>query len=185
MMVRRSSRPSRAQLRMIARSTSRSMIKCCQADKEKRRQPEPRYLAAELGEERRADEQQEHERPGRDHPRHLPELAAKHLHFVDVGGLEADHRRRAHAENGRDILPVEAVERHHIGEIDRDADDAQQRKIDQPDRARDHDRRIGPAYFLVGDGERCLRQPAPSLDARQRPISWLLRLPRHPASSVR
>src|SRR6266404_1833002 len=36
---------------------------CGQADKEKRREPEPRYLAAELGEERCADEQQEHECP--------------------------------------------------------------------------------------------------------------------------
>jgi len=32
-------------------------------DKEKRRQPEPRYLTAEFGEERRADKQQEHECP--------------------------------------------------------------------------------------------------------------------------
>ena len=65
-----------------------------EADKEERRQPEPRDFAAEFGEERCADEQQEHERPGRDHPRHLPELAAEHLHFIDVGGLEADRSRR-------------------------------------------------------------------------------------------
>ena len=43
-----------------------------EADDEERRKPEPRNLAAELGEERGADEQQEHEGPGRDHPGHLP-----------------------------------------------------------------------------------------------------------------
>ena len=80
-----------------------------EADEEECRQPEPRNLAAELGEERCADEQQEHERPGRDHPRHLPELAAEHLDLVDVGGLEADHGGRGHAEDGRDIFPVKAV----------------------------------------------------------------------------
>ena len=107
MMVRRSSLPSRAQLRTIARSNSRSVINAGETHEEERREPEPRDLAAELGEERRADEQQEHERPGRDHPRHLPELAAKHLHFIDVGGLEADHRGGAYAEDGCDIFPAE------------------------------------------------------------------------------
>ena len=76
-----------------------------QADEEERREPEPRNLAAELGEERGADEQQEHERPGRDHPRHLPELAAEHLHFVDVGGLEADHRGAASRRRSRRHIP--------------------------------------------------------------------------------
>ena len=60
------------------------------ADKEEAGQPEPRHLVAELGEKGGADEQQEHEGPGRDHPRHLAELAAEHLHFIDVGGLERD-----------------------------------------------------------------------------------------------
>ena len=67
-------------------------------DEEKCREPEPRHLAAEFCEEGCADEQQEHECPGRNHPRHLPELAAKHLDFVDVGSLEADHRGRGHAK---------------------------------------------------------------------------------------
>ena len=64
-----------------------------EADEEEAAEPEPRNLAAELGEERGADEQQEHERPGRDHPGHLPQAAAEYLHLVDVGGLEAEHGR--------------------------------------------------------------------------------------------
>ena len=60
---------------------------------------------AELGEERGADEQQEHEGPGRDHPRHLPQLAAEHLDFVDVGGLEADHRGGGHGDDRRRYIP--------------------------------------------------------------------------------
>ncbi len=157
-----------------------------ETDEEKCREPQPRYLAAELGEERCADEQQEHEGPGRDHPRHLPELAAKHLHFVDVGGLEADHRGRGHAEDGRDIFPVKAGERHHITEIERDADEAEQREIGEADGARDHDRRIGPAHFLVGDGKRGLRQPAAPFDRRAvRRWRSPRPLPRHLTSSVR
>ena len=50
-----------------------------QTDEEKRRQPQPRNFVAELEGKRHADEQQEDERPGRDHPRHLAQLAAKHL----------------------------------------------------------------------------------------------------------
>src|SRR5262245_38072171 len=48
-----------------------------EADQEKAAKPQTRYLAAKLGKERCADEQQEHEGPGGDHPRHLPELAAE------------------------------------------------------------------------------------------------------------
>ncbi len=79
-----------------------------EADEEERREPQPRDLAAEFGEERGADEQQEHEGPGRDHPRHLPQLAAEHLHFVDVGGLEADHGGSGHAEDRGDVFPAES-----------------------------------------------------------------------------
>src|ERR1700694_5461884 len=137
-----------------------------QTDTEKCRQPESRYLAAEFCEERCADKQQEHEGPGRDHPRHLPELAAKHLYFVDIGGLEADHRGRGHAENGRHVFPVEAGERRDISKIECDADEAEQDKIGDANGARDYDRRIRPAHFLVGDGKRRLRQPPAPFDRR-------------------
>ena len=139
-----------------------------QTDEEERRQPQPRNFAAELGEERHADEQQEHERPGRDHPRHLAQLAAKHLDLIDVGGLEADHRGDGHADDRRDVFPAEAGERHHIPEIKRDADQAQQDEIDHADRAGDHDRRIGAVHFLVGDGKRGRRQPPAPFDRAAR-----------------
>ena len=75
------------------------------ADEEERREPEPRNLAAELDEEGGANEQQEHEGPGRDHPGHLAKLAAEYLDLVDVGGLEADHGRCSHAEDRREDIP--------------------------------------------------------------------------------
>ena len=165
-MVRRSSRPCRAQLRTSARRNTRSVDEGGEADEEKRREPEPRHLAAEFGEKGRADEQQEHEGPGRDHPRHLPELTAEHLHFVDVGGLEADHCGHGHAEDGGDVFPVKAAARNDIAEIERDADHADQQEIGEPYAARDHDRRIGAVHFLVGHGKGGRRQPTPAFERR-------------------
>ena len=145
-----------------------------------------RNFAAELGEERDADEQQEHEGPGRDHPRHLAELAAEHLHLIDVGGLEADHGGDRHADDRRDIFPVEAGERHDIDEIDRNADGAEQHEIDDAHGARDHDRRIGGADLLVGDGKRRLRQPPAPFDLRAAVVvTAAAAVAAHPASSVR
>ena len=185
MMVRRSSRPCarpaahhRAQEQPFGDQRG-------EADEEECRQPQPRHLAAELGEEGRADEQQEHEGPGRDHPRHLPELAAEDLHLVDVGGLEADHRGRGHAENGRDIFPVKAGERHHISEIERDADETEQDEIGDANGARDHDRRIGAAAL---SGWRRQGLPATAgggVRSAAGPPWRSRRRPRHPTSSVR
>ncbi len=69
MMVRRSSRPWRAQLRTSERSTEALGDQRSEAEEVEGGEPQPRHFAAELGEERGADEQQEDERPGRDHPR--------------------------------------------------------------------------------------------------------------------
>src|SRR3954470_409431 len=103
--------------------------------------PQPRNFAAELGEEGDADEQQEDERPGRDHPRHLPELAAEQLHLIDVGSLEADHGGNRDGDDLRGIDPAEgAGVRHDIAEIEDDADEAQQREIGEAYEAGDHDR---------------------------------------------
>ena len=137
-----------------------------EADEEESRQPQPRNLAAELGEEGRADEQQEDERPGRDHPRHLAKLAAEHTDLVKVGGLEADHRDHRHRQDRSDIFPMEAGEPHRIAEIDRSPDEAEQHEIGKAHGARDHDRRIGGADLLAGDGKGGLRQPAPPFDRR-------------------
>ena len=166
MMVRRSSRPcarpaadQRAQEQALGDQRR-------ETDEEEGREPEPRNLAAELGEERGADEQQEHERPGRDHPRHLAKLAAEYLDVVDVGGLEADHRGAVMAKIAAIYSQQKPPRRHHIAEIERDADQAEQHEIGEAHRARDHDRRIGAADFLVGDGKGGRRQPAAPFDRR-------------------
>ena len=137
-----------------------------EAADEKCRKPQPRYLAAELRKERNADEQQEHECPRGDQPCELPELATKHLHLVDVGSLETDHRGSGHGKDGGDIGPVKTVMANHVADIDRNADQAQHREIDDANRARDHDRGIGPEHFLVGDGKRCPRETATPFDRR-------------------
>jgi hypothetical protein len=68
------------------------------------------------------------------------------------------------AKNGRDIFPVKTANRHHISEIQRNADENDEDKIGEPDDARNHDRRICPLYFLVGDRKGCRRQPAAPFD---------------------
>src|SRR6185437_3273813 len=88
-----------------------------EAADEKCRKPQPRYLAAELRKERNADEQQEHECPRGDQPCELPELATKHLHLVDVGSLETDHRGSGHGKDGGDIGPVKTVMANHVADI--------------------------------------------------------------------
>ena len=137
-----------------------------ETDEEEGHEPQPRNIAAELDEEGCADEQQEHKGPGRDHPGHLAKLAAEYLDLVDVGGLEAEHGRCSHGEDRRDIFPVKAVEADDIGEIERDADRAQHHEIGDANRAGDHDRRVGAANFLVGDGKGRRRQPAAPFDRR-------------------
>ena len=61
---------------------------------------------------------------------------------------------------------MKAAKARDIAEIERDADHAEQHEIGDADGACDHDRRIGRAYFLVGDGQRRLRQPAAPFDRR-------------------
>src|SRR4029077_4569467 len=117
------------------------------ADEEERGKPEPGYLVTELCKERYADEQQKHERPGRDHARHLAKLATEDLNVVDIGGLEADHRGERHHEDGSDIFPAKAGEGSHIAQIKRNPDQAQQGKIDEAYRTGDHDWRVGAANF--------------------------------------
>jgi len=118
---------------------------------EEHRQPHARHLAAELGEERDAHEQQEHEAPGRDHPGQLMQPAAKHLDVVDVGGLEADHRGQRHGDDREHIGPGEAAAAHHVGEIDGKAAQRDQGEVGEPHHAGDHHGRDGGAHLLVGD----------------------------------
>jgi len=80
--------------------------------------------------------------------------------------LKADYRGRRHGEDRADEFPMEAGQRHHIAEIEPDAEQAEQDEIGNANRARDHDRRIGAAHFLVGDRKGCRRQPPPPFDLR-------------------
>ena len=63
--------------------------------------------------------------------------------------------------------------------------EAQQHEVGEANGAGDHDRRIGPAHFLVGDGKRRLRQPAAPFDRRAVRRLQPRPLPRHLTSSVR
>ena len=64
-----------------------------QAEHVERAEPDARKLVADLGEERHADREQEHHRPGGGEPEILLLVAAKRLHLIDVGGLEREHRQ--------------------------------------------------------------------------------------------
>ena len=55
-------------------------------------EPDAREHLAGFGEERGADHDQEHHRPGRGQPHVLLLVAAEGLHLVDIGGLEGEHR---------------------------------------------------------------------------------------------
>jgi hypothetical protein len=74
-------------------------------------------------------------------------MPAEGLDLIDVGDLESQQGEQLDAENGGDVAPGEAVRGHHVAEIDDQADEADERKFDQPHRAGEHDRRIGA---LVG-----------------------------------
>ncbi len=125
-----------------------------------------RDRVAELGEERDADEQQEDERPGRDHACHLPQVTAEDLHVVDVGRLEAEHGGAGDGDDRENVGPAEAVDLHHIAEIECDAGQADQQEIREADEAGDDDRGIGGVHLLADDRERHRRQAPPPLEPR-------------------
>ena len=91
-------------------------------------EPDPRELVAGLGEERHADQNEEHHRPGRGEPEILLLMAAERLHLVDVGDLERQHGQHRDAGDGAEILPLHAVLRHHVADIDQHADQRDQRE---------------------------------------------------------
>jgi hypothetical protein len=81
-------------------------------------------------------------------------MPAEGLDLIDVGDLERQQGKQLDAENGGDVVPGEAVRGDHVAEI---ADEADQRKFDQPHRAGEHDRRIG-ALVGLGRGRRRQRR---------------------------
>ena len=91
-------------------------------------EPDPRELVAGLGEERHADQDEEHHRPRRGEPEVLLLMAAERLHLVDVGHLERQQDQHGDAADRGEILPLHAVLRHHVADVDQHADQRDQRK---------------------------------------------------------
>ena len=97
--VRRVRRPSRVHLR-TSRNRAVAKQQRDQADDVEGAEPDAREHVAGLGEERRADDDQKHDRPRRGEPHVLLLVAAERLHLIDVGGLEGEHRQHGDHEDG-------------------------------------------------------------------------------------
>ncbi len=87
-------------------------------------------------------------------------MPAKGLNLIDIGGLERQHRQERNAEDGADVIPGKAIDRHHVPEIERKPDRRDQGDFDHAHDAGKHDRRIGPLETLRGDLERGGRERA-------------------------
>ncbi len=121
-------------------------------------EPDAREHLAGFGEERRADHDQEHHRPGRGEPHVLLLVAAEGLHLVDVGGLEGEHRQQRDGEDRDDVAPEQVFARRQIGGKDRQADQHDQRELGHAHEAGEHDRRDRRRRRRRGDRERFRRQ---------------------------
>ncbi len=141
MTVRRVRRPSRVQRRTSRNRILREAISATRPTTKKRRARRAKTSVAGLGEERGADGDQEHHRPGRGEPHVLLLVAAERLHLVDVGDLERQHRQRADDDRRRQIEPEQAFAARQIGAEDRHADQHDQREFDHAHEAGEHDRR--------------------------------------------
>ena len=95
-----------------------------QAEHVEAAEPGAGELVADFGEERRADCDQKNHGPCRSKPHVLFFMAAKRLDLIDVGGLERQHGEQRNAENDAEIVPGEAVARHHVADINGKADSA-------------------------------------------------------------
>ena len=122
-----------------------------------RAEPDAREHVAGLGEERRADHDHEHHRPGRGEPHVLLLVTAERLHLVDIGGLERQHRKRADEKRGGEIAPEQSFARRQIAGKDRHADQHDQRKLGHAHKAGQNDRRNRSRQKLGGDRKRFRR----------------------------
>ena len=116
----------------------------------KRAEPGAGELVAGLGEERNADGDEKHHGPRRGEPHILLLMPAEGLDLIDVGHLERQHRKQRDAEDGGEIIPGEAVSRHHVTNIDGEADGDDQSNLDGANQSGQHDRRIGRLVVLFG-----------------------------------
>ena len=129
-----------------------------QAEDVEAAEPHPRELVSRLGEERHADGNQEDHRPRRGEPHILLLVAAKRLHLVDIGHLQGQHRHEGDHQDAGHVVPLEALDRHHIGAVDRGPDQHRQRELDQAHGSGEHNRRISRHGRLGGNVERGGRQ---------------------------
>ena len=113
--------------------------------------PDAGIKAAQSREEgdRRSD--QEQERPGDEHPSAFAARTAERLDVIDIGGLETEHGECADADHGQQVIPVESVGGHHVGEIDGSPDRCHQPELEDTDEAGNHDRRISGCVRLHRD----------------------------------
>src|SRR5215470_6771599 len=92
-------------------------------------EPDARELVAGLGEEARADDQKEDDRPGRGETEVLLLMAAERLHLVDVGYLEGERGEHADRRDRGRIMPFEAAARDDVGGIERGPDQHGERQL--------------------------------------------------------
>jgi hypothetical protein len=135
-------------------------------------EPDAGEFLAGFGEERPADHQQEHHRPGGGETEILFLMAAKRLHLVDVGHLKRQHGQHGHGGDRAEIVPGHAFHRHHVSGVDRGAGQRHQRQLDHADRAGEHDRRHGwrnrLGCGLLGGRSEAVRAGRPRCRAERR-----------------
>jgi hypothetical protein len=112
-----------------------------EADAIEAREPHARIIIAELGEEHDRGDHEKQKRKGDDEARALAKRRAERLHVIDVGGLQREHAQHGDADRGERVIPAEAVNREHVGEVDRDADRGHEREFDHAHDAGEYDGR--------------------------------------------
>ena len=120
-----------------------------EADHVKAAQPDARELIAGLGEEGDTDGNEEHHRPRGCEAEILLLVTAESLDLVDIGDLKGQQGEHRHAGDRAEVPPFEAVSGHHIAAIDGEADEPDQRELDHPNGAGEHDGRVGRGQPLV------------------------------------
>ena len=123
-------------------------------------EPEAGELVAGLGEERGADGDEEHHRPGGGEPHVLLLVAAEGLHLIDVGDLEGEHRRDGDAEGGDEIRDDQIRLQPEIEGEDDHAHHHHQRELRHAHEAGEHDGRDRRRGRTFRDGQRLGRQRA-------------------------
>ena len=137
-----------------------------------RAEPGAGELIARLGEEGNADGDEKYHRPGGGEPHILLLVSAEGLHLINVGHLEREHRQDRDAENGREVIPGEAVARHDVADVNREADRGDQGRLDEANEPGEHDGRISLLIGLLGEraggGRKLVRLRVLRVAARRR-----------------